>query len=457
MVRAVSFSAARKLADGPLTFRIMAKEKDGFDAREFAIETRARAWQPPQLQIENQTVRRGEGNLLIVSYEVLNQGKGAGLNVTVTVAEDERIVLRNEEDRQQRLGRIEPGERRTVELGVYTSLRPGEILRLPVTLREGQESQNLQEALALQVPASDGIDAGTLMVAYVPAAGVEPVADVSRNIPVSEVEQVMAVGVVIGNGNYANLDAVKFAHRDATTVAGYVASAMGYGSDAVRTESDMTARDFRRLFGTRERGFRDGALYRRVALNAQRRENPPVFVYYSGHGAPSLKEEGRAYLVPVDTTLRDLDYDGYSLDDFYASIAALPSDNVTVVLDACFSGASNDGLLQKDISPALLKTADTITPIETSNAAVFTSTSPSQVSYWYNDARHSLFTYFFLKGLQGGADDNHDNKVTTGELHDYLGWNVADHILKTDKPSDQTPQLVGDRDRIMAALSGKVL
>ncbi|MGB1466642.1 MAG: caspase family protein, partial [Alcanivorax nanhaiticus] len=181
---------------------------------------------------------------------------------------------------------------------------------------------------------------------------------------------------------------------------------------------------------------------------------PPVFVYYSGHGAPSLEEDGKAYLVPVDATLRDLTYDGYPLDDFYASIAALPSNNVTVVIDSCFSGSTNDGLLQKDISPAMLKVADTITPIDMGNASVFTSTSPSQVSYWYNEARHSLFTYYFLKGLRGSADGDSDQRITSGELHEYLSWNVANYILEANKPSDQTPQLVGDSHRVMAVYAG---
>ena len=118
-------------------------------------------------------------------------------------------------------------------------------------------------------------------------------------------------------------------------------------------------------------------------------------------------------------------------------------------------GASNDGLLQKDISPALLRSAGSITPASMSEASIFTSTSPNQVSYWFNEGRHSLFTYFFLKGLRGAADDDGDNRITSGELHQYLGWNVADHILETRKPSDQTPQLVGNKDRLLAVYSGE--
>ena len=54
------------------------------------------------------------------------------------------------------------------------------------------------------------------------------------------------------------------------------------------------------------------------------------------------------------------------------------------------------------------------------NALVITSTSNDRVSNWYPDKRHSLFTYFFLKGLQGQADQNNDRQITVNELTTYL-------------------------------------
>jgi len=55
------------------------------------------------------------------------------------------------------------------------------------------------------------------------------------------------------------------------------------------------------------------------------------------------------------------------------------------------------------------------------NATVFSSTSSSQVSTWYNEKFHSLFTYLFLKGLNYyNADVNHNRQITYRELYDYL-------------------------------------
>src|SRR5690606_13455972 len=161
---------------------------------------------------------------------------------------------------------------------------------------------------------------------------------------------------------------VRFADNDARVVGNYLVKTMGYPERGVQVIQDMRSLDFKRMFGTRDEGFKNGELYARVQLNKRKVDNPAVFIYYSGHGAPEQSEGGRAYLVPVDAAVRDIQYAGYRLEDFYDAIAALPTTNVTLVLDSCFSGQSNDGLLQKDISPAMLKVAKTVTPSTLSNA-----------------------------------------------------------------------------------------
>ncbi|GAH94505.1 unnamed protein product, partial [marine sediment metagenome] len=40
------------------------------------------------------------------------------------------------------------------------------------------------------------------------------------------------------------------------------------------------------------------------------------------------------------------------------------------------------------------------------NAVAFTSASGDEVSSWYPDKNHSLYSYYFFKGLQGEADAN---------------------------------------------------
>ena len=61
-----------------------------------------------------------------------------------------------------------------------------------------------------------------------------------------------------------------------------------------------------------------------------------------------------------------------------------------------------------------------------------------------NEAKHGMFSYFVMKGLEGDADNNSDNRITAGELHSYVRENVLQQSSGT-----QTPELQGDSDRIL--------
>ena len=159
---------------------------------------------------------------------------------------------------------------RTVEVGLYTSLRSGDGLKLALEVTEEGNAGGLRQRLALSVPDAASGEIGMGAVAYTPVTAPVAIDNVGLNIPSSAVQEDMAVGIIIGNSNYANLDPVRYANQDARTVSDYVVKAMGYSRDNVRLERDLSSREFRRLFGTRERGFKDGVLYRRVELNARR-------------------------------------------------------------------------------------------------------------------------------------------------------------------------------------------
>jgi len=63
-----------------------------------------------------------------------------------------------------------------------------------------------------------------------------------------------------------------------------------------------------------------------------------VFIYYSGHGAPDPRT-GDAYLVPYDGDPSFIENTGYSLKKLYDTLGKLPSKEIVVILDSCFSGA----------------------------------------------------------------------------------------------------------------------
>jgi len=153
--------------------------------------------------------------------------------------------------------------------------------------------------------------------------------------------------------------------------------------------------------------------------------------------------------VPVDAHIDYIAANGYLLDTLYANLANVPAKSITMVIDACFSGDSAAGKLVKNVSPGLLKSATPIKRLK--NAVVFTSTDKDQISHWYTDKKHSLFTYFFMKGLKGAADSNGDKNLTVAELKGYLLDKVP-YRARRLTGREQTPLVTGDETRVIARL-----
>ena len=49
-----------------------------------------------------------------------------------------------------------------------------------------------------------------------------------------------------------------------------------------------------------------------------------------------------------------------------------------------------------------------------------------------------------MKGMEGDADTNADNKITAQELHYYVKENVTQQLS-----GSQTPELLGNKDRVL--------
>ncbi len=54
------------------------------------------------------------------------------------------------------------------------------------------------------------------------------------------------------------------------------------------------------------------------------------------------------------------------------------------------------------------------------NVNIFSSSRIDQTSSTIKEAKHGIFSYYLMKGLQGDADQNENNKITNQELSDYL-------------------------------------
>ena len=282
----------------------------------------------------------------------------------------------------------------------------------------------------------------SLQQTRVPELRYFPKIDVDTEIPEGDIKRPDSVAVVIGNQHYEKgLPEVKYAKQDAKVVREYLVKTMGYDHKNIIFDTDVSFVDMCNIFGTREKP--EGRLH--AYIHTARSDE--VFIYYTGHGTPG--NDGSNYLVPVDATYDYIDISGYSLDTFYKNLIKLPTKKVTVVLDACFSGYSASGPLFKDIKPAMLKCSNPTRRIE--GGSVFCSSGKGQKSLEYPAKRHSLFTYFFLKGLRGEADQNNDKEITTGEMKRYLEKKVPYYALR-EKHIHQNPLVTGDKNALLTRL-----
>ena len=227
------------------------------------------------------------------------------------------------------------------------------------------------------------------------------------------------------------------AYADAEGIRRYFSQALGVTSRNIIHLKDATSAQLTGVFGNRE-NYR-GKLYNWTKPNISN-----VYVYYSGHGAPA-GEDGSAFMVPSDVTAETIELNGYPLTTLYKNLSKIPAKSITVILEACFSGASHGGTLISNASPIFLKAK---TPLVPSNITVISAGGANQMASWEKDKSHSLFTKYFLKGMSGEADitpyGNKDGKVNYAELERYLGGTMT-YFARRYYGRSQTVQIVNGK------------
>jgi hypothetical protein len=268
---------------------------------------------------------------------------------------------------------------------------------------------------------------------------------VDRDIPITDIENRDAIAVIIGNGDYENKDipTVDYAINDAQTVREYLIKVLGYKEGNIIYAPNASKAKFESIFGTES--DHKGILY-----NYMKKSKSDIFVYYSGHGAPDIESKG-GYFVPADANPMTIKLTGYPLERFYGNLAKIASDmkvpNVFVVVDACFSGSSERGLLLKNVSPISITVKSPL--IAMPNAVVMTSSKGAEVSSWYPEENHSMFTFIFLKTLKDMVKDG-KKTITASELYSKISDETEGlpYYARRFYGRIQTPQIMGDRNRV---------
>ncbi|MFL5728916.1 MAG: caspase family protein [Cytophagaceae bacterium] len=442
----VNLRSDNTLQNGEITFRVSFEEERGFQPSPFDLTVSTQSPKVPQLSFVEANIleTQGNGNYQIeknetieVSVLVQNKGLASAQDVrAVFRIDDANIVCINPAALSQVIGNLHPGETKTIRFSIAVNNNYNGANQLPVRVVLSESQARYGGVFPLGLELKKVYAEGQSSVIR-PNTTSYTFSDVDDNIPMTSTVNPDAIAVIIGNSAYTKTKSVNYAVNDARSMKNYLIRVLGFKEGNILYYENASYSDFVTLFG--DKGNSQGKLY-----NSLKPGKSDLYIFYSGHGAPGLKDQ-RSYFVPVECDPQYVELGGYSTDVFYENLALLPARSVTVVLDACFSGAN----IYDNISPALLKSqgANGIR-----NGLLLASSSSNQVSTWYNEKQHGMFTYFFLKAIKDkNADYNKDNQLTFEEIFRYVTDNSegVPYQARRMYGIDQIPTLQGEgADRI---------
>ncbi|MGC8653781.1 MAG: caspase family protein, partial [Candidatus Kryptoniota bacterium] len=412
-----------KSMEVPLEFRF--NELNGFEPPPVKIVFSTKAFVPPKLIVADVGVKDADGSTIIrpgrvveITVRIQNTGKGEAKDVTAAIKLGENVFIAEGSNTSFSLGNLSAGEYRDIKFSIYTNNRATEV---PVYV-DLNEHFGLYGISNIKLPLEFNKVMAQLNEIIIkpkdeektPIIGVSKglSIDVDREIPHSSIENKNAVALILAISDYQNEDIpkVQYAKHDAEVVREYLIKALGYSPENILPKNPDELMTYGQI-----------KTYIQKVLPSYLKPDgsSDLFVYYTGHGAPSTTNH-EAYLVPWDCNPNYVsDDNAYETKQFYLDIEKLNARQKIIIVDACFSGQTGSGkTLIKYASPALLRVNNPL--IADSSTVIFQSSRAEQVSNWYEEKRHGMFTYFFLKGLQGNADYDGNGKITAGELIRYI-------------------------------------
>ena len=118
--------------------------------------------------------------------------------------------------------------------------------------------------------------------------------------------------------------------------------------------------------------------------------------------------------------------------------------HIYAFFDACFSGLGREG---EQLIAGLRNITIAEEEVINDNISVFNSASGAEFSNDLSEAKHGLFSYYLMKGLEGEADSNTDRKITSNELFSFIQNNVSNKAIEIGRK--QNPSYIGDSDRVI--------
>ncbi len=246
---------------------------------------------------------------------------------------------------------------------------------------------------------------------------------VDTDIPQTSAVSENTFALIIANENYKYIAQVPFALNDGRVMRDYCHRTLGIPEKNIHLIENATFGDF------------DGELtwLERVCSSPKYKGVASVIFYYTGHGIPDDTDKS-SYILPTDN--RGNTSAACKLDELYSRLGAMPAKSVTVLLDACFSGANRDGEMLAQRKGVAIKARK---GEPQGNTVVFSAAQGNETAGFNRQEGHGLFTYYLLRKLQ-----QTQGNVTLRDLSEYVirevtGLSAVEGKLQTPEVTPAPP------------------
>ncbi len=409
---------------GEITLDIYVDEPNGFSTEHITSTIGTHKLKTPFVNVASYKVvgaasgtleRRKPFNLQVI---VQNTDQGEAQNVKVGIVIPNNVNRIGGESEYVTIASLKAGESRLLEYELIANQEAAEKMDIQIALSEKQGKyaedaniplefgQHIGSSIAINVQRHD-------QDVEIKRASLVSVVD--ENIPETNTKNSNTFAVIIANEDYQSVAPVPYALNDGKIFREYCLKTLGIPEKQIKYIPNATGNQIK-------------AQINWLQTLAEVFTDPHIIFYYAGHGIPD-ESSRTAYLLPVDGIGTDVST-GYKLDDLYAVLGKMPAENVTVFMDACFSGSKREeGMLASARGVAIKARSG----MPQGNMVVFSAAQSDETAYPNNEEKHGMFTYFLLKKLQDTQGD-----VTLQELGEYITLNVSQQSILLNGKS-QTP------------------
>ena len=395
---------------GEVTLSVVVEEPSGFGTEEIKSTIGTSKLKTPYINVVSYKVLGSTTGTLekrkpfTLQVIVQNTDQGTAHDVNIDVELPQNVSRLGGDIAHFNIETLKAGESRTLEYELIANQEAAENMDIQIALSEkmGKYAENAN------IPLQFGQHVGSSIAMNVERHDHEVeikraslVSAVDENIPISNKKNTNAFVVIIANENYQSVAFVPFALNDGNIFREYCLKTLGIPEKQIKYVPNATGNQIK-------------AQVNWLQTICEVFEDAQIIFYYAGHGIPD-ESSRTAYLLPIDGIGTDIST-GYKLDDLYSALGNIPAKNVTVFMDACFSGSKREqGMLASARGVAIKAKSG----MPQGNMVVFSAAQSDETAYPNNEEKHGMFTYFLLKKLQDTKGD-----VTLHELGEYIIDNV---------------------------------